>query len=175
MAPGLSFAAGLAERRSTGAPCLPVESKNLTRFGAMRRGNERGCAGSSAHRCCGAASTTKDSLLSTAGGAWMPAGQGSAKCAFWESWRCAAQFFGVCCPRVPRQTAAMRLTPIIRRSQMFRRQSGDTLGACLAATATMIAPLNFVDLRTPNRILNQLSRVMKANAIDGSPPGRDRG
>jgi hypothetical protein len=49
-------------------------------------------------------------------------------------------------------------------------QLDDTLGVCRAATVTMIARLNFVDLKTRNRILNQLSRIMKANAIDAPPP-----
>jgi hypothetical protein len=45
-------------------------------------------------------------------------------------------------------------------------QLDDTLGVCRAATATMIARLNFVDSKAHNRILNQLFRIMKTTAID---------
>jgi hypothetical protein len=45
-------------------------------------------------------------------------------------------------------------------------QLDGTRGVCRAATVTMIAHLNFVDSKTRNRILNQPSRIMKADAIE---------
>jgi hypothetical protein len=88
---------------------------------------------------------------------------GSPKCVFWESWRCAPQWRR---PVPLLLVAATRQAPTIRQSRTCRTQLDGTRDVCRAATVTMIAHLNFVDSKTRNRILNQPSRIMKADAIE---------